>query len=84
LIIETLTSSFQILREIGVSGKPIIVVLNKIDKLDGDLDQKIELVKNKANELYSPIYDTIPVSALKRVNIDLLRDRVYQLITELT
>ena len=83
LLIETTRSSFEILREIGVSGKPILIVLNKIDKIiNGDLYKKLELVKDISMELYSPIYDVIPISALKGINIGLLRDKLYQLVAD--
>ncbi|QGA54930.1 GTPase HflX [Sulfolobus sp. E5-1-F] len=84
LLIETLQSSFEILREIGVSGKPIIVALNKIDRINGDLYKKLDLIEKLSKELYSPIFDVIPISALKRTNLELLRDRIYQLVTQLS
>ncbi|MEM3305312.1 MAG: GTPase HflX [Saccharolobus sp.] len=81
LLVDSLQSSFKILREIGVSGKPIIIALNKIDKLNGNLHKKINIIKETANSLYSPIYDIIPISALKRINLELLVNRIYQIIT---
>ncbi|WP_338600018.1 GTPase HflX [Sulfolobus tengchongensis] len=83
LLIETLRSSFEILREIGISGKPLLITLNKIDKIDGDLYKKLNLITEISKELYSPIIDVIPISALKRTNLELLRDRIYQLVTQL-
>ncbi|OYT37687.1 MAG: GTPase HflX [Desulfurococcales archaeon ex4484_58] len=58
----------RILSKIGVHGKPVILALNKIDLLK-DINGKIrEISKYRAsNEVI------IPISALKDINIDLLK-----------
>jgi GTP-binding protein HflX len=79
-LIDMLQSAIRTLRDIGVSGKPMIICLNKID-LDPDYQDKIKVVQEKANELYSPVLDVIPISALKGINIELLRDKISRLIS---
>ncbi|BFH73368.1 GTPase HflX [Sulfurisphaera javensis] len=82
LLVEMLQSSLEILRELGISGKPMIIALNKIDKNanDNELREKIDLVKELSSTLYTPVIDVIPVSALKGINMNLLRDRLLTLI----
>ncbi|BAB65309.1 GTPase HflX [Sulfurisphaera tokodaii] len=82
LLIEMLQSSLEILRELGISGKPMIIVLNKIDKNneEKEVEEKVSLVKELANSLYTPIIDVIPVSALKGINMNILRDKILALI----
>ncbi|NON63310.1 GTPase, partial [Acidianus sp. RZ1] len=59
IIMDMLKSSFDILRELGISGKPIIVVANKSDKLNNKelIDSKLNLIKKISDELYYPIID---------------------------
>ena len=82
MILEMLQTSLQTLRELGVSGKPMIIALNKIDKnLDkNEIEEKVELVKKVSSSLYSPIIDVIPVSALKGINMNILRDKILELL----
>lgn len=80
LLMDMTKSSFGILRELGISGKPMIVVGNKADIVNGKSQDKMELVTSLSTELYSPIVDSVLVSAKKGWNIDLLRDRVFALI----
>ncbi|MGC9104851.1 MAG: GTPase HflX [Thermoprotei archaeon] len=79
-LIDMLQSAIRTLRDIGVSGKPMILCLNKID-LDPNYRDKVKVVQEKANELYSPVLDVIPISALKGTNIELLRDKISRLIS---
>ncbi|BFI75300.1 GTPase HflX [Sulfurisphaera ohwakuensis] len=82
LLVEMLQSSLEILRELGISGKPMIIALNKIDKNneEKEVEDKVNLVKELANSLYTPIIDVIPVSALKGINMNILRDKILALI----
>ena len=82
MILEMLQTSLKTLRELGVSGKPMIITLNKIDKnLDKrEIEDKIELVKKVSSSLYSPIIDVLPVSALKGINMNILRDKILELL----
>lgn len=82
MLLEMLQSSLEILRELGVSGKPMVIALNKVDrnKNDEELNEKIALIKEESNLLYTPIIDVIPVSALKGINMNLLREKLLALI----
>lgn len=77
-LLDMMQSAFRTLRDIGISGKPIIICLNKAD-LEPNYEEKAELVRRKATELYSPILDVLPISALKGINIELLRDKISRL-----
>jgi GTP-binding protein HflX len=58
------------LREIGASGMPILIALNKIDLIPkGDLEPKIESLSEHSSSL-------IPISALHGVNLDALKVRI--------
>jgi len=67
-IYKNLAEARRILSHIGVQGKPSILVLNKIDLLDGyrDVLEQVKGVKED-NEV------VIPVSAEKNVNIEQLK-----------
>ncbi|AHC51043.1 GTPase HflX [Sulfolobus acidocaldarius SUSAZ] len=81
LFIDMILSSFKILRDIGISGKPMIIVLNKADLVNNSyINQKIDITWKIAKDLYTPIYDIIPISALKGYNINTVRDRLLELV----
>lgn len=82
MLLEMLQSSLQILRELGISGKPMIIVLNKTDinSSEKEIEEKIKLVREVAESLYTPIVDIIPVSALKGTNMNILRDKLLLLL----
>ena len=82
MILEMLQTSLKTLRELGISGKPMIIVLNKIDKNlnEKEIEDKVNMVKEISSSLYFPIIDVIPVSALKGVNMNILRDKILELL----
>ncbi|AWR94442.1 GTPase HflX [Acidianus brierleyi] len=82
-LIDMIKSSFNIIREIGVSGKPIIMVANKVDKVHDNTDvlRKLDIISKLSNELYFPIIDVISTSATKLYNIDVLRERTLKLLS---
>jgi len=82
-LIDMIKSSFNIIREIGVSGKPIIMVANKVDKVHDTTDviRKLDIISKLSNELYFPIVDVISTSATKLYNIDLLREKTLKLLS---
>jgi GTPase len=61
-------SVHAVLREIGAQDKPVLVVLNKIDKIDGP---SLEMVKER-------MPDALPISAKKGTNIGLLCERIEE------
>jgi GTP-binding protein HflX len=57
---------------IGASGIPIITLLNKIDLMDEiETKQKLVMLKPKTK-------NPIPISALHRINLDLLRKEIFK------
>jgi len=64
------------IQEIGVAGISIITALNKIDLIsDEDLEQKIEDLKG-----FSP--NPVPISALYRTNLDLIKEEISHHLKE--
>ncbi|HDN75612.1 MAG TPA: hypothetical protein ENG05_00605 [Acidilobales archaeon] len=61
-------------------GKPMIIAFNKIDLVGKDLEHRIELVEKIAKESYPLTTDVIPISALKGMNIDALKERILEAI----
>jgi GTP-binding protein HflX len=81
MLIEMLTSSIEVLRELGISGKPMLIVLNKVDLVQKeDVENKIAIVKKISENLYSPIEDIIPVSALKGINLNYLKEKLTHMV----
>ncbi|MEM0373414.1 MAG: GTPase [Sulfolobaceae archaeon] len=80
LFIESIESSFKILRDIGVSGKPLLVVANKIDKINGNINSKMEFLSEIIKKYYEPVIDIIPVSVKFNINVDKVRDSLYLLV----
>jgi len=83
LLVDMIRSSFAILREIGVSGKPIVVVANKVDKVTSskEVEEKLELISKLSEELYNPIVNVIVTSATEFYNIDKLREEILRLVS---
>jgi GTP-binding protein HflX len=72
-IIEEISTGREILRRIGAQGKPVIYVLNKIDKIAFNNATLLEEISKYIgdNEV------VIPVSCTKGINIDLLLEKIY-------
>ena len=74
---EMVRSAFRTLREIGISGKPILICLNKADAVPKEeIGIKINLISSLVESLYSPIDGVMPISALKGYNLDLIWDKI--------
>ena len=74
-----LKASIDILRRIGVIGKPLIIVANKIDLLDEiEAKYRAKNLYEKAREIYEPVIKSIPTSALHGYNLDELRETLCQ------
>ena len=74
---EMVRSAFRTLREIGISGKPVLICLNKADLVpEEEVRVKSEAVSNIASQLYSPIDGVLAISALKGYNLELIWERV--------
>ncbi|MCS7120314.1 MAG: GTPase HflX [Nitrososphaerota archaeon] len=67
-----LSCCLNTLQDIGATGVPVLLVLNKIDLLSSDqLNEKVRVLDGKLSEF-------VPISALHRVNIDLLKDEIIK------
>ena len=65
-----LTCCLDTIKQIGASGIPVVTALNKIDLLDEDeLKRKIEYMNKRA-------VNPVPVSALTKTNVDLLKQEI--------
>jgi len=69
-IVNKLKASLKIIDDIGYRGKPIIVVANKIDLVP---EGRLGIVLSKIREFG---FDPVPVSALHRINIDRLVEKI--------
>jgi GTP-binding protein HflX len=79
LILEMLKSSFSTLRELGISGKSILIVANKTDKIPyEEIDRRSDLIYKISNEIYSPIIGIIPFSAKTLYNLSNLKIKIAE------
>jgi len=71
---KKLSVCLETIEHIGASGVPIITVLNKIDLLpEAEIQRKFESMKEKA-------IDPVLISALRKTNIDLIKQRILQML----
>jgi len=61
----------DVLRDLDASEKPRVTALNKVDLLDDPSDVDLSLFSN-----------AVPVSALKQVGLDALREKIAQVLAE--
>ncbi|MEM0027263.1 MAG: GTPase HflX [Ignisphaera sp.] len=84
LIYNEIDTALSILQNIGFEGKPIIVALNKIDLLNSNSENKRDIsdIANSVSEyLLSKnvnVLKIVPISALKNLNIDALKESICQ------
>ena len=64
----------KVLEEVGATGKPILMALNKIDKISS------KETKEKVSKLEGLARDIVPISALHGYNIDRLSIKAEQLL----
>ncbi|MCY6370479.1 GTPase HflX [Clostridium ganghwense] len=69
---EQIEAVNEVLEELGAKDKPLVLVLNKVDKVD-------ELSLAKLKEKYSNI-DIIEISAKEDINLDLLLDEISNML----
>lgn len=67
-------TAFKILIGTGCIDKPIVIALNKIDNINKDYGNIIDLVKEISNKYRAYLIDVVPISALKRININNLKE----------
>jgi GTP-binding protein HflX len=75
-VLREIETAREILRKIGVHGKPIIYALNKIDKVSS-LGEVVESVVKAAGVDEDHV---IPISCTLKINIDKLLEKVYDAI----
>lgn len=76
-------SGFQSMREIGISGRPLLLLLNKIDLISPvELERKIKLSLDISKKLFNPIINVIPISARTGKNFELLKDAIHRSLVE--
>ncbi len=73
-LIRKMETSFEILLPVMDSDQ-IIVVLNKIDRIDGGVDSELQLKVNLIEEKFS-VGEILPVSVKEEENIDMLNDMI--------
>ncbi len=78
-VLSKLRASLTTLENIGYQGRPLIIVLNKIDLIDdvsrvSDLVRAVEGVM-QGRHLWE--HTLIPASALRRINLDLIKEAIY-------
>ena len=74
VIEKKLTVCVETIERIGASGIPVLTILNKIDLLpDKETTKKIEKLKEKAVNI-------VPISALYKSNIDLLKGQILSVL----
>lgn len=69
--------------DIGITDKPIIQIFNKSDLLSSDEILWIKNEQRMNNDLSATTSQNLYISALKKENIDLLRNTIYQNVKEI-
>ncbi len=83
-VISKLDSSISLLRKIGAYGKPMAIVLNKIDRInDEELSIRIKAVKEYIENNSVNVLDVVPISALKKLNFDRLKECICNIVEKL-
>jgi len=79
LVLEKFDSSIRLLREVGAHGIPTIVVLNKIDVASG-VEELVDEVSKVSSAYEMNVVDVVPISALRRVNLDRLKESICRVV----
>jgi len=81
IVKDKVRASLNTLFRIGYVGKPLIIALNKMDKVDGkELNSVKSLVNGIVSEMYPWSYSIVCISAMKSYNLDLLKNEVVKYI----
>jgi GTP-binding protein HflX len=75
-VLREIETSREVLWKIGVYNKPVIYALNKIDRVDSVDSVVYSIVKHTGISEG----DIVPISCLKRVNIDKLLEKIYSVL----
>ncbi|MFN5746696.1 MAG: GTPase Era [Methylococcaceae bacterium] len=74
-----LTEDDLVMERIKRSGIPVILVINKVDRIE-DKDQLLPFLKDAGTR--HDFVEIIPISALKGANLDVLESRIMSLLPE--
>jgi len=81
IVKDKVRASLNTLFRIGYVGKPLIIALNKIDKVDiRELNSLKSLVNDIVRGMYPWSYSIVCISAMKGHNLDLLKNEVIKYI----
>lgn len=78
-----LETSLEVLRNVGAESKPMIVALNKIDKVDGEAYGIAEEVAKYLNGRHLNVVSVVPISALNGLNLEHLKESVCRAVRDL-
>lgn len=80
-LITEIDTSLNILKDVGALGKPVFVIINKIDLLDAvSMDEYRRSVEDYIKKHIVSLIDVIPLSALKKINIDTVKDSLCRYV----
>ena len=75
---EKVRAGLEILGKLNALGKPVVFALNKVDIVSGDqLGAVADVVKDVAGPVLKEVR-SVPISALKRINLDVLLQEVLK------
>ena len=82
---EQIASVDRTLEEIGAAEKPVIMVYNKIDKVEKESEEEEEGCESevKENEMGVKGTNELFISAANKLNIDALRDKLYEEVSRI-
>ncbi len=76
-----LEGSIEILRELGVSGKPIVLAANKADTITwGAAEERSKKAWSLVSSMYGGPLGAVAVSALKGINLDKLGETLWEML----
>ncbi len=79
-VLSKLRSSLNTLAKIGYVGKPLVIALNKIDLCSDEGRQVEDAVRKTVPEIYPWKWSVVRISALKGVNLNVLKEVVADFI----
>ena len=80
VVLSKLRSSLNTLIRIGYVGKPLVIALNKIDLCSDEGRQIENAVRKLVPELYPWKWSVVRISALKEINLNVLKEVVVNFI----
>ncbi len=78
---DKLASSLATLAEIGYTGRPLVIAVNKVDLLE-DYEKVVEEVRDEAERLYPWTVEVMPISAKTGFNVKRLAKKSIEVAEE--